>query len=167
MGRGRGPSRAKERGGRTFVGGEQREGKGKRARKEGDVELVREAEGQERKALQAPASRDVAEDPRRERPAERPVRPRGDLQVLPRHERCRRTRTSQKAFWDARGPNAHVAGDDSLRLAEAKVVASIEAYERIDRAKTKWFGGVDCHHVFFEGIFPNATKDAYGICWGS
>merc|ERR1712070_706442 len=112
MGRGRGPSRAKERGGRTFVGGEQREGKGKRARKEGVVELVREAEGQERKELNSPASRDVAEDPRRERPAERPVRPRDDLQVLPRHERCRTTRTSQKAFWDAfRGPDAHNAGD--------------------------------------------------------
>ena len=49
----------------------------------------------------------------------------------------------------------------------AEVVASVEAYERIDRPKTKWFGGVDCHHVFFEGLFPNANKDAYGIFWGS
>ena len=49
----------------------------------------------------------------------------------------------------------------------AEVVASVEAYERIDRPKNKWFGGVDCHHVFFEGLFPNANKDAYGIFWGS
>ena len=81
--RGRGPSRAEEGGGRSFVG-EGEKGEEQRARKGRVVDLVREAGGQEREALEAPASRALAENPGRERPAERPARPRDDLQVLQR-----------------------------------------------------------------------------------
>ncbi len=49
----------------------------------------------------------------------------------------------------------------------AEIVAHIVDFERIDRPKSKWFGGVDCHHVFFEGFRPNLTRDAFCICWGS
>ena len=48
-----------------------------------------------------------------------------------------------------------------------EVVKAVEKFERIDRPKSKWFGGVDCHHVFFEGLFPNAEKTAFCIFWGS
>ena len=49
----------------------------------------------------------------------------------------------------------------------AEVVALIVEFERIDRPKSQWFGGVDCHHVFFEGLYPNSDGDAFGISWGS
>ena len=49
----------------------------------------------------------------------------------------------------------------------AEVVAHIADFERIDRPKSKWFGGVDCHHVFFEGLCPNLAGDAFCIRWGS
>ena len=49
----------------------------------------------------------------------------------------------------------------------AEVVAHIVEFERIDRPKTEWFGGIDCSHVFFEGIRLNSDGDAYRILWGS
>lgn len=49
----------------------------------------------------------------------------------------------------------------------AEMVAHVEDFERIDRPKSKWFGGVDCHHIFFEGLRPNGAGDAFRILWGS
>mmetsp|Transcript_4602 Transcript_4602/g.10999 ORF Transcript_4602/g.10999 Transcript_4602/m.10999 type:complete len:226 (-) Transcript_4602:261-938(-) len=49
----------------------------------------------------------------------------------------------------------------------AEVVAHVVDFERIDRPKSKWFGGVDCHHVFWQGLYPNLTGDAFCISWGS
>jgi len=49
----------------------------------------------------------------------------------------------------------------------AEVVAHIVDFERIDRPKSKWFGGLDCHHVFFQGLYPNLKEDAFCISWGS
>lgn len=49
----------------------------------------------------------------------------------------------------------------------AEVVKIVEKFERIDRPKSKWFGGVDCHHVHFEGLRLNSEGDAFAICWGS
>lgn len=39
-------------------------------------------------------------------------------------------------------------------------------FEEKDRPKSKWFGGVDAHHVFFEGLEKN-EDDSYRIRWGS
>ena len=39
-------------------------------------------------------------------------------------------------------------------------------FEKMDRPKTRWFGGIDAHHIFFEGIEKN-TDGSYRICWGS
>ena len=49
----------------------------------------------------------------------------------------------------------------------SEVVKAVEKFERVDRPKSKWFGGIDCHHVFFEGLRPNAEKNAFCISWGS
>lgn len=38
--------------------------------------------------------------------------------------------------------------------------------ERRTRDKTEWFGGVDMHHVFFEGL-EQVDDNAWEICWGS
>ena len=48
-----------------------------------------------------------------------------------------------------------------------EVIRKVESFEKEDRPKTKWFGGIDCHHVFFEGLRPNKTGSAFVVCWGS
>ena len=47
-----------------------------------------------------------------------------------------------------------------------EVVEAVEDFERINRPKSKWFGGVDCNHIFFEGLWRRKSG-AYGISWGS
>jgi hypothetical protein len=42
----------------------------------------------------------------------------------------------------------------------------IEQYENEHRPLTNWFGGIDCHHRFFEGIWKSADG-TYEIWWGS
>ena len=48
-----------------------------------------------------------------------------------------------------------------------EVVQHIVKFEEVDRPKTCWFGGVDCHHIFYEGMHLNRDKAGYGISWGS
>jgi hypothetical protein len=47
------------------------------------------------------------------------------------------------------------------------VIQNIKKFEKLDRPKSKWFGGVDCHHIFYEGIYFNNDKKTLGISWGS
>ena len=46
------------------------------------------------------------------------------------------------------------------------VIQSILAFERENRPKTEWFDGIDCHHVYFEGVYP-ANDKTLRIYWGS
>lgn len=46
------------------------------------------------------------------------------------------------------------------------VLNAVEETERQTRDKTEWFGGVDVHHVFFEGIGLD-EDDIGNIWWGS
>ena len=48
-----------------------------------------------------------------------------------------------------------------------EVIANIIDFEMARRPKTNWFGGIDDHHVFFEGMIPNADGASFNICWGS
>lgn len=34
------------------------------------------------------------------------------------------------------------------------------------RADTEWFGGIDCHHVYYEGL-ERVSRGKYQIYWGS
>ncbi len=42
----------------------------------------------------------------------------------------------------------------------------VEETERQTRDDTEWFGGVDVHHIFFEGIHKG-TDGTWDIWWGS
>ena len=47
-----------------------------------------------------------------------------------------------------------------------EMVDMVVEFEKVDRPKTCWFGGVDAHHVYFEGL--HKQKDgSYSVCWGS
>jgi hypothetical protein len=45
------------------------------------------------------------------------------------------------------------------------LLAAVEETERQTRAQSAWFGGIDVHHVFFEGIHPE--DGGWRIYWGS
>ena len=62
---------------------------------------------------------------------------------------------------------ARMVGRHTQAFTVSEVVKAVEKFERVDRPKSKWFGGIDCHHVFFEGLCPNAEKNAFCIRWGS
>ena len=47
-----------------------------------------------------------------------------------------------------------------------EMIKNITEFEVIDRPKSKWFGGIDAHHVFYEGIHKEANG-SYRIHWGS
>lgn len=52
------------------------------------------------------------------------------------------------------------------RVTVRQLVDAIVDFEKISRPKYKWSGGIDCHHIFYEGIY--LTEDgAYSIHWGS
>jgi hypothetical protein len=47
-----------------------------------------------------------------------------------------------------------------------ELLRAVEQTERQTRGQTEWLGGVDVHHIYFEGIHP----DGDGVCvirWGS
>jgi hypothetical protein len=47
----------------------------------------------------------------------------------------------------------------------ADVAAAIARTEQEARPRSEWFGGVDIHHVFFEGLIWE--EEAWTINWGS
>lgn len=48
-----------------------------------------------------------------------------------------------------------------------EVAASNVKFENKDRPKTKWFDGIDAHHVFFKGLHRNPRGSTYSVLWGS
>lgn len=47
-----------------------------------------------------------------------------------------------------------------------ELLDNVLTFEKEDRPKTLWFGGVDCHHTFFEGLHLQ-DNGCYRISWGS
>lgn len=53
----------------------------------------------------------------------------------------------------------------SNRVTIKQFIDAIVDFEKLDRLKYEWFGGIDRHHIIYEVIHP--TKDgAYSISWG-
>ena len=48
-----------------------------------------------------------------------------------------------------------------------EVVDFVEDFERISRPKSGPHGGIDCHHIFFEGLAGPQPGGYYTIIWGS
>ncbi|MEV4125673.1 hypothetical protein [Nocardia sp. NPDC049707] len=46
------------------------------------------------------------------------------------------------------------------------LVAAVSETERRTRHQTGWYGGIDVHHVYFEGIHPG-DDGVWAIHWGS
>ena len=45
---------------------------------------------------------------------------------------------------------------------------NVEDFEMKARPLSNWFGGIDAHHIFFEGFNKiDGTDNHYTICWGS
>jgi hypothetical protein len=44
--------------------------------------------------------------------------------------------------------------------------AAVEQHERLTRPHSEWFGGIDMHHIFFEGLHQGADG-TLEIYWGS
>ena len=49
------------------------------------------------------------------------------------------------------------------------LVEAICENEETDRAREEslWFGGIDCHHIFFEGMSLDCWGNYYHVSWGS
>ena len=48
-----------------------------------------------------------------------------------------------------------------------QLMDNILAVEKISRPKTDWFGGIDAHHIYFEGLVPvKDEKCTYKVQWG-
>lgn len=62
---------------------------------------------------------------------------------------------------------AHAAPNGSF-FTVRELLRAVEETERQTRAQSEWLGGVDVHHVFFEGIHPDEEEDGvWEINWGS
>ena len=76
--------------------------------------------------------------------------------------------------------NCHV-NDSNIKIAETwhtftnqrghftveEMVENILVFEKLDRPKSCWFGGVDAHHIFYEGVHCNSDGKTYSVHWGS
>ncbi len=58
------------------------------------------------------------------------------------------------------------ASPDGMAFTIRDLASAVEETERRARGSTAWFGGVDVHHVFFEGIHLD-DAGTWNIRWGS
>lgn len=65
-------------------------------------------------------------------------------------------------------PVTHAAPNGTF-FTVRELLRAVEETERQTRAQTEWLGGIDVHHVFFEGIHPSEEGDdgVWDIYWGS
>jgi hypothetical protein len=64
------------------------------------------------------------------------------------------------------GAPVHHVAPNGAYFTVRDLLAAIEETERATRQQTSWFGGVDVHHVFFQGLYLDADE-VWQISWGS
>jgi hypothetical protein len=55
---------------------------------------------------------------------------------------------------------------NGLNFTVKDIVVAVEQTERASRPSSKWFGGIDVHHVYFDGL-ELEEDGVWCICWGS
>jgi hypothetical protein len=68
-----------------------------------------------------------------------------------------------------RGESGEVISHDAPNgefFSVRQLLQAVEETERRTRNRSEWYGGVDVHHCFFEGIHPGGG-DTWDIFWGS
>lgn len=75
-----------------------------------------------------------------------------------------RGRSIQLRSEDGEPVTHHAPNGEHFTVTE--LLRAVEETERQTRGQSEWFGGVDVHHVYFEGVHP-AEDGAWEICWGS
>ena len=64
------------------------------------------------------------------------------------------------------GTDVHHVSSNGSSFTLRELLQAIEETERQTRPRTEWFGGVDVHHVYFEGLHL-ADDGSWEIYWGS
>lgn len=59
----------------------------------------------------------------------------------------------------------HVA-PNGISFTVADLCAAVTETARVSRASSEWFGGIDVHHVYFEGL-RHDDDGVWAIVWGS
>lgn len=52
------------------------------------------------------------------------------------------------------------------RFTVRDMIRAVEETELQTRGASEWLGGIDVHHIFFEGVLPE-RDGTWSICWGS
>ena len=47
------------------------------------------------------------------------------------------------------------------------VINNIVEFEMLDRPNSMWCGGLDTHHIYYEGLCFHKESGTVGTCWGS
>ena len=48
-----------------------------------------------------------------------------------------------------------------------QLAGAVKAKGELRRARSDWLGGIDVHHVYFEGLDPDEQPGVWAITWGS
>jgi hypothetical protein len=64
------------------------------------------------------------------------------------------------------GATVRHAAPNGIHFTVRDLLAAVEETERLTRHESVWFGGVDAHHIFFQGIHL-AEDGVWEISWGS
>lgn len=61
----------------------------------------------------------------------------------------------------------HHKAPNGKHFTAGDICAAVEETEKQTRNETEWFGGIDLHHIYFEGLDETEEKGVYRIYWGS
>ena len=90
----------------------------------------------------------------------------GDPRALTEEELSRVAFTGEHLVLRGLGEPVRHRAPDGRRFTVRDVLAAVEETERQTRGDSEWFGGIDMHHVFFEGLYLE-EEGVWTIYWGS